>query len=256
MSIIQHIYLQLLEFGPSRRRLRRLRALMQGWAGYTDPYYEIAKLTKLADANLFVDIGCHDGRTLRRFIESGVHTDVVAFDPLPGNIEKAKRTLSAYADSIQFVQAAMSDEDGEAKFYQNVNDQTSSLLENEKGNINSFKVETQHQAVLRVPTVKLDTWMRESGIEDPRLVIKCDTQGAEGKVIAGGLKSFGDCVHAFYGEVMLGEMYEGQASFQDLRQLLEHECGMVLKNIYPCMHDARGEAVQMDVLWVKRDYLR
>lgn len=147
----------MLRCGFTRRSARRVRMIIQNACGYTDPYYELAKLGKLADANLFIDIGCHDGRTLRRFIESGVHTDVVAFDPLPRNIEKAKRTLSAYADSIQFVQAAMSDEDGEAKFYQNVNDQTSSLLENEKGNINSFKVETQHQAVLRVPTVKLDT---------------------------------------------------------------------------------------------------
>jgi hypothetical protein len=30
---------------------------------------------------------------------------------------------------------------------------------------------------------------------------------------------------------------------------------MVLKNIYPCLHDKAGRAVQMDALWVKPELL-
>jgi hypothetical protein len=82
-------------------------------------------------------------------------------------------------------------------------------------------------------------------------VVKCDTQGAEGLVIQGGISFIRNQCIAFYGEVMLGEMYKGQSSFEKIRHLLEKECGMVLKNIYPCLHDKAGRAVQMDALWVR-----
>jgi hypothetical protein len=29
----------------------------------------------------------------------------------------------------------------------------------------------------------------------------------------------------------------------------------VLRNVFPCLHDKAGQAVQMDALWVKREFL-
>jgi len=46
-------------------------------------------------------------------------------------------------------------------------------------------------------------------------------------------------------------MYQGQSDFLFLRNLLEGDCGLTLHNIYPCLHDAKERAVQMDVLWVR-----
>jgi hypothetical protein len=74
-------------------------------------------------------------------------------------------------------------------------------------------------------------------------------------VIQGGKSFIRDHCAAFYGEVMLGKMYQGQTSFDEIRRLLEKDCGMVLKNVYPCLHDNAGRAVQMDALWVKQEYL-
>ena len=54
---------------------------------------------------------------------------------------------------------------------------------------------------------------------------------------------------------MLGEMYKGQSSFGQIRQMLEKDCGMALKNIYACLHDSAGRAVQTDALWVKPQWL-
>ena len=74
-------------------------------------------------------------------------------------------------------------------------------------------------------------------------------------MIRGGIAFIRDQVAAFYGEVMLDRMYQGQSSFDEIRGLLEGECGMVLRDVYPCMHDLSGRAVQMDALWVKPDML-
>ncbi len=51
-------------------------------------------------------------------------------------------------------------------------------------------------------------------------------------------------------------MYKGQSSFGEIRALLENECGLVLQNVFPCLHDKAGRAVQMDALWVKPEFLK
>lgn len=101
-------------------------------------------------------------------------------------------------------------------------------------------------------TKRLDTWHASQPDTRPkRIIIKCDTQGAEGKVIRGGLHVIRNYVCAFYAEVMLGDMYQGQADFTSMRKLLEDECGLILHKVYPCLQDSTGKAVQMDALWIR-----
>lgn len=251
--MIRHIYLYLIRCGPIRRILRRSRACIQSVAGYTDPFFELARIARESKASLFLDIGCHHGDTLLRFIESGISCPVAAFDPSGDNLDRAKRLLSPFPQ-ITYHQTALSDRNGRATFYLNRNEQTSSLLPNDSGNQASFAADTAPIGSCEVETKTLDSWAAEHGAEGP-CIIKCDTQGAEGLVIEGGKSLIRNHCMAFYGEVMLGDMYKGQSSFEEIRQLLESECGMVLKNIYPCLHDKAGHAVQMDALWVKPEHL-
>ena len=252
--MLKSIYLQLLKRKQTRQVARLLRARAQRIAGYSDPFYDLAKICRLSNADRFLDIGCHTGETLLRFLESGIHCDVTAFDPIGSNIEGARRLLSNES-GVSFVEAALSETDGIASFFVNKNEQTSSLLDNDNGNAESFSDDSQHVKKVEVKTFMLDTWMSSQGRHHNNIVIKCDTQGAEGKVVKGGIKTIKQSVNAFYCEVMLGNMYSGQASFEELRSMLENECGLVLKNIYPCLHDSSGRAVQFDALWVKPAFL-
>jgi FkbM family methyltransferase len=250
-SVIKQAYLNLLRFGPTRRSLRAARAGLQQLCGYSDPFYDLVHIANRA--GLFLDIGCHHGDTLLRFLESGLRCPVAAFDPNADNLSRAKTLLNRHR-GIGFYELALSDERTAAPFYLNANDQTSSLLPNAQGNLDSFPDDTARRQVLTVQTERLDAWAQEH-FPTGAAVVKCDTQGAEGAVIRGGLRFIREQVAAFYGEVMLGRMYEGQSSFEEIRRLLEVDCGLVLKNIYPCLHDRAGRAVQMDVLWVKPAYL-
>jgi FkbM family methyltransferase len=252
--MIKKFYLECLKYKGLRKPLRWARAQLQSAAGYTDPFYELASIARQSKARQFLDIGCHHGETLLRFIESGIDCSVAAFDPSGENIAKTKRLLRSFPQ-ISFYQIALSNRDGTAEFHLNRNEQTSSLLQNDIGNIASFAEDTASVGTCHVVTRTLDSWASEHRIQGP-CVIKCDTQGAEGLVIEGGKSFIREHCVAFYGEVMLGDMYKGQRAFGDIRNLLEKDCGLVLSNIYPCLHDKSGRAVQMDVLWVRRDMLR
>lgn len=236
-----------------RKPLRRFRAKLQSVAGYTDPFYDLANVARVSCTRLFLDIGCHHGETLLRFIESGIQCPIAAFDPFDENIEKAKRLLQPYP-RINFYQLALSNTNGRARFYLNKNEQTSSLLANDTGNLDSFADDTALVGSCEVETRRLDNWAAGHRVTGP-CIIKCDTQGAEGLVIQGGKNFIGEHCVAFYGEVMLRDMYKGQSSFSEIRALLEGDCGLVLKNIFPCLHDKAGRAVQMDALWLKKDFL-
>jgi len=219
--------------------------------GQPDPFDDLARVAQRAKADLFLDIGCHHGDTLIRFLEAGVRCPTVAFDPLEQNLKVARKTLSQFP-KVRFEQLALSDEDGAASFFVNRNEQTSSLLENAAGNLDSFRKDTEHLASIEVAVCKLDTWFARQPQPRPRsILVKCDTQGAEEKVVRGGIHLFQKYVSAIYAEVMLGEMYQGQADFFSLRKLLEGDCGLMLHNTYPCLRDPMGRAVQMDALWVR-----
>jgi FkbM family methyltransferase len=251
--MIKQLYLQCLRYPALRKPLRLARAKLQSIAGYTDPFYDLARIASACHARLFIDIGCHHGDALVRFIESGIKCPVAAFDPFGENIEKAQRLLQPYPH-VNFYQLALSNTNGHAQFYLNKNEQTSSLLANDTGNLDSFAADTAPVGSCEVETRTLDSWAAEHKLTEP-CIIKCDTQGAEGLVIQGGKNFIREHCVAFYGEVMLGDMYKGQSSFGEIRALLEKDCGLVLRNIFPCLHDKAGRAVQMDALWVKPEWL-
>jgi FkbM family methyltransferase len=252
--MIKVIYLKLLNFRPTRLLLRRWRAGLQQLSGYSDPFFDLARVARDSKSTLFLDIGCHKGETLLRFLESGIDCPVAAFDPVLESLESARRLLKSYPN-VSFYPLALSDEDGEATFHLNANEQTSSLLANDSGNVESFPQDTYGVTENKVTTARLNAWAADNKVKS-HVVIKCDTQGAEGKVVRGGMSFIKDHAAAFYGEVMLGNMYRGQTSFGELSTLLESECGMVLQEIYPCLHDPNGRAVQFDALWVKPQFLQ
>ena len=249
--MVKELYLHLLQWSPLRRTLRQLRGRFLSATGHPDPFQDLTVLARKAQADLLLDIGCHHGHILLRLLETGIACPAVAFDPLEDNLKVARAKLNRFP-KIRFEQMALSDQDGFARFFLNRNEQTSSLLENASGNLSSFHRDTEHLATLDVPTCRLDTWFARQPEPRPRsIMVKCDTQGAEEKVIRGGIDLFKKHVVAIYTEVMLGEMYRDQSDFASLRGLLEKECGLMLHNVYPCLHDSSGRAVQMDALWIR-----
>jgi FkbM family methyltransferase len=252
--MLRALYRTLIRAKPARVLLRHVRARILAHLAQPDQFNDIIRLVKDCRCDLFLDIGCHHGNVSARLLEAGMQLPILAVDPLASNLSVARRKLADYPN-VTFVEAAISSSDGQATFYINHNEQTSSLLDNAPGNVSSFGADTAHEHTIVVPTLSLDSLVRRHCPSAHRIAIKSDTQGAEGQVIRGGLSVMRDRVYAFYGELMLGHMYENQASFAELRDLLENHCGMVLREIYPCLHDDAGMAVEADALWVNAEAL-
>lgn len=125
-----------------------------------------------------------------------------------------------------------------------------SLLSNDHGNQEAFRCSTRPVATYEVPTVTLDDWLAQN-IPNGSLVIKSDIQGAEGLLLDGGRLAFRDRVIAFYSEAQIGAMYAGQTDLWTLHKRLTTEFGFRISQIYPCLCNDNGEAVQTDVLWIK-----
>jgi FkbM family methyltransferase len=247
---MKSLYLKSISYGPPRIFLRKLRTHFLKQCGYSDPFDDLARISRVMNCDVCVDIGCHQGQTSLRLMETGLRCPILAVDPFADNLQKAKKALAGH-DTVTFCEAAISDTNGDARFFINRNEQTSSLLVNASGNVQSFGADTELAKTITVQTLTLDTLVSRMCHSARRIIIKSDTQGAEAKVIRGGLSTIKDKCVAFYAEFMLGQMYEGQASFEELRDLLENKCGMVLRDIYPCLHGRHGDAAQADALWVK-----
>lgn len=231
-----------------RRVARRAKDLLLASLGCPQAYADLAKVARSSPDVTYIDIGCHHGLTVQRFLDSAGCVPVFAFDPSEANLLVAKRTVRSQA-AVSFIQAAVADIDGRRPFHINSNGQTSSLLLNAAGNLRSYPQDTMPVATQEVEIVRLDTWA-QTQLPYGSAIIKCDAQGAEAKVILGGMRFLTQQALAFYGEVLLDEMYKEQPSFQELRDLLEGDCGFVLHNVYPCLHDRDGRATQLDALWV------
>ena len=231
-----------------------MRGKLHRLLGVPEAYDDISLPAKMADATLFLDIGCFQGDTILRFREAGIHCPIVGFDPLEENIQIATKKLKGY-DDIHLVTAALSNVEGESNFFVNTNVQTSSLLENDEGNMHFLPKDTKHERQIAVKMITLDAWRRTTTLDTTRTVIKCDVQGAELRVIQGGKQFFSDCVVGLYAEVQLRRMYRGQPIFDELNNVLEGNFNMVLRNIYRCLHDTEGRVLQTDALWIKHRFL-
>jgi len=244
------IYLKAIRVPQLRVALRKIRNYFLASCGRSDAFVDMFKVAKSTQCDLFVDIGCHHGQTILRLMETGLNAPVLAIDPSAANLKIAQNLLAKHS-AITYCEAAISDVDGEACFFVNHNEQTSSLLFNAPGNLASFGADTKLEETVKVQTLTLDGLVSRLFPSAQRILIKSDTQGAEAQVVRGGITTIRNKCVAFYAEFMLGQMYENQASFEELRRLLEDTCGMSLRDIYPCLHDKHGVAVQADALWVK-----
>ena len=198
-----------------------------------------------------LDVGAHIGGVAERFADELPDMRIHAFEPTPGSASLL-RERAAHFRNVTVHEVALADRAGVFPFFLNRFEQTNSLLDN-TGNGQTELAEHVRQISVRVTT--LDEWC---AAEAPScdLVIKADMQGTEGRLVAGGHKTFADGrVAAFYSEVLFAPMYEGQTNFCELHELLTATHGLVLWQIYDLARDATGRAAWGDALWLRKDVL-
>ncbi|VAW62689.1 hypothetical protein MNBD_GAMMA11-226 [hydrothermal vent metagenome] len=246
MSLYLKIHHYLIENEFTRKYQRRLMRWMKEKLGCPDAYGDLISIARTHSPEAVMDIGSFIGYTIVRFTDE-LDVPVFGFEPTPATFQILNKKYEK-SDQVKVFNVALSESNCKTNFFCNKNMQTNSLLDNDEGNINSFSDATEHVDEVEIEAVTLDSWM-ENNCPEGNVVIKSDIQGAEGLLIKGGEKTFKNRVIAFYSEAQLYPMYKNQVSFSELDSKLSN-LGFVIFNIYPCMHDKHGKAIQTDVLWI------
>jgi FkbM family methyltransferase len=154
------------------RRWLRGAANAPEWMGI----YELRKqqvLRRLVSRGMTVcDIGANAGfYTLGLARLVGNRGRVIAFEPLPRNIQKIQRHLSLnHVRNVTLNDCALSDVTGFLRFSEGESDFTGRI--------------SQEAGDLEVQSVRLDQFLKEQSLPDPAL-LKIDVEGAEGRVLEG-----------------------------------------------------------------------
>lgn len=246
-----------------RESIRDIQAVRRWWRragrarnrllGRADAWVDLIAVCRRIRPGAVLDVGAHVGRMVERFADELSDVPIHAFEPTPGTAATLRRRAARFRNVIVH-EIALADRAGALPFFLNRFDETNSLLDNVQGSGQTALAE--HVDRITVHATTLDDWC---AAEAPAcdLVIKADMQGTEGRLVAGGRRTFADRrVAAFYSEVLFAPMYEGQSDFCELHQTLTAKHGMALWQIYPLARDATGRVAWGDALWLREDVLR
>lgn len=123
---------------------------------------------------VFLDLGCNIG--LWSIYASKYASKIYSFEPAEETFKLATANL-AEEDAfkkVELFQMAVSNEDGEASFFRNTNSTMNSMKE---------AVSNQPEATTKVPTIRLDTFVKDQGITHIDFA-KIDVEGSEDVLFA------------------------------------------------------------------------
>jgi FkbM family methyltransferase len=167
------------------------------------------------------DVGANVGQSAAIFSDTFAAATIHSFEPNPDAYEHL-HVLAAGYPRVRPVNAAVGDGEGEATFFVNKFDQTSSLLRPTEGASRFLAVPDglDFQAERRVRVITLDRYCAENGIDRVDL-LKLDTQGYELRVLAGARALLErEAVPLIYLEVGFVPLYEQQPLFPQVYQYL------------------------------------
>ena len=159
-------------WGPLRgKRWINGSSIFRCWLGFYEWDKQACFARHVAPGAVVFDIGANVGfYTLLASKLVGAEGKVIAFEPVPSNVDFLKRHLALNAvDNVRVVEAAVSDLQREVTFQEGETNSVGRIAEG--GN-------------LRVPSVTLDTLIATGSLPPPR-VIKMDIEGAEYRALMG-----------------------------------------------------------------------
>jgi 2-O-methyltransferase len=183
----------------------------------------IKKLLRKSDP-VVLEIGANVGRDSKRFMEIFPNITLFCFEPDPRCIRKFKKRIDDYSRCC-LTEMAIADVEGELDFHlssgsrpghKSTHINSSSLL-SPKEHINKFPW-CKFEETIKVPSITLDGWYSRSGLRKIDF-IWADVQGAEEKMISGGLNTLSNTGY-LYTEFSNDKLYEEQVNLSDILHLL------------------------------------
>lgn len=206
---------------PIARRLLRV-ALDCLWAAEMVDGASYIRSRFRIDVQRIVEAGCRFGEDSLLLAASFPRAKLMAFECNAETL-KTTRVNVALSRSIQLVEVALDAQEGEVDFFaasQSGNPGASSLLAVLPGKEQKAWLTAEEVTKTRVHARRLDDILMEAGWRDVD-ILWMDVEGAEDRVLRGAPKVLSH-VGMVYTEVSIGAVRSGQASFEAIRDTLEH----------------------------------
>src|ERR687886_84628 len=174
------------------------------------------------------DIGANEGQTTERYSKMFPTAKIYSFEPVPEVFTLLERK---FHENPQIIvnQLAVSDAVGTADFYLHAygSNVWNSLLPKAPDSI----IVPEDVSAVKVPTITIDVFCDRHNIKTIDL-LKLDIQGGELLALNGALNMLQKGrINLIYSEVNFGNLYEGQAMFQDIAAYL-HDFGYRTYGLY------------------------
>lgn len=158
------------------------------WGGIEDYEFAVMRvfLKLIPEITCFLDIGSNIGYYSLIAAKLNPGMTVYAFEPLPSaNLFLQKNINLNQLNNIRQYQIALSDRDGEEKFFATKMSKALYLKHHISGTSNLAQAKDNHTEVIIVRTQTLDNFIRENSIHKVDL-LKLDTEGTENMILEGG----------------------------------------------------------------------
>lgn len=162
-----------------------------------------------------IDVGCHEGDVLKKFLQLAPDGRHYAFEPIPEYFQRLKRVYGRQATVLPY---ALSDDSGTSVFQFVRNAPAYSGLKKRKYNVPSPDIRQMDVEVRR-----LDDIIPQELVID---FMKVDVEGAEFQVLKGGRELIKRCAPVIVFEFGLGASEYYDTRPEDLYRFLVQECGL------------------------------
>lgn len=199
---------------------------------------------------VILDIGACEGEDSMRYKQLFPEASVIAFEPVPQNLEKMRSNFQQFSQGIIHVApVALARGNGNMSMYissgqpsidpanteWDYGNKSSSLLKPSKL-MSKFNNWLNFKSIIDVPTRSLDSYLREINIDSVDFM-HIDVQGAEMMVFEGSMHTL-KSVSCIWVEVGTHELYQGQPSANETQTFLE---SIGFLRIMECLNQGSGD---------------
>lgn len=211
--------------------------------------YQKIKLKWLMNKQIktVLDIGANTGQFAEMIRVVLPDAMLYSFEPLEECYQGLLETMSKF-ERFKAFHVALSDQSGIAEMRKNEYSPSSSFLQMTDLHKRCFPY-TKNEDIQKVSVQRLDDIAKQLDLVQP-ILIKIDVQGLEGQVIKGG-KEIISQASVVITELSIEPLYENQAFFADIYQLLT-ELGFEYKGNYDqLLSPDDGSVLQVDGIFIK-----
>ena len=202
--------------------------------------------------NCVIDVGGNRGQTARRMRTLGYTGRIVSFEPSPTVLPVI--SAAAARDPGWIVRpVALSSQPGQAELRLHKGPELDSLLDALPGVVDQIPImEETGTATITLSTLADEFEHIVTGIEEPRVLLKSDTQGHEAEVLRGaGEKGLDDAVVAVLVELSAQPIYAGQPPMTTVMDLIMTD-GFNPVAFEPWFDSSDGlQMVELDALFMR-----